>query len=135
MGAHLSGGIDIRKLGPEIDLRDAVHLDHLYARISENGELVGKIVVIDDFGNLITNIDFKKLNDVYLAGQEKKIQIKIGSHVITGLSGTYDSVRPKTPLALIGSRGYLEIAVNKGNAARVLNAEKGDKVRVSNSIW
>ena len=135
VGAHLSGGIDVRKLGPEIDLRDAVHLDDMYARISENGELVGKIVVIDDFGNLITNIDFKKLNEVYLPGQEKKIQIKIGSHVIIGLSGTYDSVQSKTPLALIGSRGYLEIAVNKGNAARVLNAEKGDKVRVSDSIW
>jgi len=135
VGAHLSGGIDVRKLGPEIDLRDAVHLDHLYARISENGELVGRIIVIDDFGNLITNIDFKKLSEVYLTGQEKKIQIKIGSHVITGLSETYDSEQSKTPLALIGSRGYLEIAVNKGNAARVLNAEKGDKVRVSDSIW
>jgi S-adenosylmethionine hydrolase len=116
-------------------LRDAVHLDHLYARISENGELVGRIIVIDDFGNLITNIDFKKLSEVYLTGQEKIIQIKIGSHVITGLSETYDSEQSKTPLALIGSRGYLEIAVNKGNAARVLNAEKGDKVRVSDSIW
>jgi hypothetical protein len=135
VGAHLSGGIDVRKLGPEIDLRDAVHLDHLCARISENGELVGRIIVIDDFGNLITNIDFKKLSEVYLTGQEKIIQIKIGSHVITGLSETYDSEQSKTPLALIGSRGYLEIAVNKGNAARVLNAEKGDKVRVSDSIW
>ena len=130
VGAHLSSGIDVRRLGTEIDLRDAIHLDHLHARLSENGELVGKIVVIDDFGNLITNIGFKKLSEVYLIGQEKKIQIKIGSHVITGLSGTYDSVRSKTPLALIGSRGYLEIAVNKGNAALVLNAEKGEKVRV-----
>ncbi len=135
VGAHLSGGIDVKKLGTEIDLRDAVHLDYLYARISENGELIGKIVVIDDFGNLITNIDFKKLSEVYLTGQEKKIQIKIGSHVITGLSETYDSVRSKTPLALIGSRGYLEIAVNKGNAALVLNAGKGDNVRVSDSLW
>jgi hypothetical protein len=33
-------------------------------------------------------------------------------------------------LALIGSRGYLEIAVNKGNAAQVLNVEKGAEVRV-----
>jgi S-adenosylmethionine hydrolase len=133
VGAHLSGGVDVRMLGTEIDLRDAVHLDHLYARISENGELVGKIVAIDDFGNLITNIDSKNLSEVYPTGQEKKIQIKIGSHVITGLSETYGSVRSKTPLALIGSRGYLEIAVNKGNAALFLNAGKGDNVRVQTS--
>lgn len=130
MGAHLSGGIGVSELGPDIDLRDAVHLENLYARISKNGELVGKIVVIDDFGNLITNIDFKKLSEVYQTGQGKKIQFKIGSHVITGLSETYGSVQSKTPLVLIGSRGYLEIAVNKGKAAQVLNAEKGDKVRV-----
>lgn len=130
VGAHLSGGLDLRKLGTEIDRRDAVHLDDLYARISENGELVGKIVGIDDFGNLITNIDFKKLSEEYPSGQEKKIQIKIGSHAITGLYETYSSVQPKTPMALIGSRGFLEIAVNKGNAALILNTEKGDNVRV-----
>ena len=55
---------------------------------------------------------------------------KIQSNVIKGLSETYASVRSNTPLALIGSRGYLEIAVNKGNAAQHLNAEKGDEVWV-----
>jgi S-adenosylmethionine hydrolase len=130
VGAHLSGGIDLRKLGTEIDRRDAVQLDYLHARISENGELVGKIVGIDDFGNLITNIDFNKLSEVYLTGQEKKIQIKIGSNAITGISETYASVQSKTPLAIIGSRGFLEIAVNKGNAALTLNTEKGDNVRI-----
>ncbi len=94
-----------------MDMRDAVHLENLCARISENGELVGKIVFIDGFGNLITNIDFKKLNEVYRAGQEKRIRIQIGSHVITGLSEIYGSVQSEIPLALIGSRGYLEIAV------------------------
>ena len=130
VGAHLSVGIDIRTLGVEIDLRDAVQLDHLHPCMSENGELVGKIVVIDNFGNLISNINFRKLSEVYQNGQEKRIQIKIGSTVIIGLSEIYDSVQSKTPLALIGSRGYLEIAVNKGNAAQVLNVEKGDTVRV-----
>ena len=130
VGAHLAGGVDLSMLGPEIDLRDAIRLDSLYAHITKSGELVGKIVFIDDFGNLIINIDFKKLSEVCQAGQEIRIQIKIGCHVITGLSETYGSVQSKTPLALIGSRGYLEIAVNKGNAALVLNAEKGDIVRV-----
>ncbi len=130
VGAHVAGGVDLRKLGPEIDMHDAVRLDNLCARISENGELVGKIVLIDDFGNLITNIDFKKLSEIYRAGQKKRIQIKIGSHVVKGLSEIYGSVQSKIPLALIGSRGCLEIAVNKGNAAMILNAQKGDSVRV-----
>ena len=63
-------------------------------------------------------------------GQEDRIQIKIGSHVIYGMSESYGSGRPNTPLALIGSRGYLEIAIKNGNAAQVLDARKGDAVRV-----
>ncbi len=130
VGAHLSFGIDIKTLGVEIALRDVVQLDDLHACMSENGEIVGKIIDIDDFGNLISNIDLKKLSNVYQSGQEKRIRIEIGSSVVNGLCQTYDSVQSKIPLALIGSRGYLEIAVNKGNAAQVLNAEKGDTVRV-----
>ncbi|MEE4605798.1 MAG: SAM-dependent chlorinase/fluorinase [Desulfobacteraceae bacterium] len=129
VGAHLSVGLEVRKLGDEICLQDAVQLDNLCAHFSEKGELVGKIVAVDNFGNLITNIDFRKLEKIRQAGQEL-IQIKIGSHVIRGLSETYSRVESNTSLALVGSRGYLEIAVNMGNAAQVLNVEKGTEVRV-----
>lgn len=129
-GAHLAAGLELRRLGPEIAIRDVVRLDNMDARISKSGDLVGKIVFIDDFGNLITNIHFKKLSNTYQADSEGKLQVKIGPHIINGLSETYGSVQSNTPLALIGSRGYLEIAVNKGNAAHVLNAAKGDSVWV-----
>jgi hypothetical protein len=129
VGAHLSLGLDVKKLGHEINPQAAVELDHLSAYISENGELVGKIVSVDKFGNLITNIDFKKPGQAHQTGQEK-IQVKIGCHVITGLSETYNSVQLNTPLALIGSRGYLEIAVNQGSAAQVFKVDKGAEVRV-----
>jgi len=130
VGAHVAGGVALRKLGPDMDLQDAVCLADLYARISENGEVVGKIVSIDDFGNLITNIDLKNLSEFYRAGQEKKTKVQVGPHVIKGILETYGSVQSKTPVALIGSRGYLEIAVNKGNAAFILKAAKGDSVLV-----
>jgi S-adenosylmethionine hydrolase len=130
VGAQISDGMNIGKLGAEIDLRDAVQLDHLHPHMAKNGELIGKIVVIDNFGNLISNIDFNKLSEVYPIAQKRQFQVAIGTHVITGLSDTYAAVQPKTPLALIGSRGYLEIAINKGNAAQALNIGKGDEIRV-----
>ena len=130
VGAHIAGGANVKNMGVRMDIKNAVCLDDLYAGFLENGELAGKIVDIDDFGNLITNIDFKKLSKIYQTGQEKKVQIKIGSHVLSGLSEIYESVPSNVPLALIGSRGYLEIAVNRGNAARVLNVKKGDGVQV-----
>lgn len=130
VGAHLTKGIELKDLGTEIEMRDVICLDNLYASILEDGELVGKIVTIDRFGNLISNIHSKQLAEIYQICRRKEILIKIGSHVIHGISETYESVESQTPLALIGSRGYLEIAVNKGNAGLVLNAKKGDRVRV-----
>ena len=130
VGAHIANGLEVNELGPEIDLQKVVCLDRLGARCTENGELRGEVVAIDHFGNLITNIKSEQLTECLDAGPQEKIRIKIRSTVIKGLSETYASVRSNTPLALIGSRGYLEIAINKGNAAQHLNAEKGENVWV-----
>jgi S-adenosylmethionine hydrolase len=130
VGAHITEGIELSQLGAEIDINDVSCLDNLHACILENGELVGKIITIDHFGNLISNIHTKRLDRLCQTTEENKMVIKIGSHVIYGLSETYNSVPPMTPLALIGSRGYLEIALNQGNAGMFLNARKGNSIRV-----
>ena len=128
VGARVANGVHLTQLGPPMAPEDAVCLNSLHARVSDGGEIVGKVVFIDDFGNLITNIDFEKLSEIYR--DTSKIRIRIRAHVIFGLSETYETVPSHTPLALVGSRGYLEIAVNKGNAARMLMAGRGDHVWV-----
>jgi hypothetical protein len=130
VGAHISQGVQLKELGPAIDVADLLCLDGLQARMSEDGELIGRIVAIDHFGNLITNIDATGLGRAQRRAPAKAIQVKIGCHMINGLSETYASVAPNTPLALIGSREYLEIAVNRGNARRYFNAQKDDPVWV-----
>jgi hypothetical protein len=111
-------------------VQNIVCLDSLGARCTETGELKGAVVAIDHFGNLITNIKSEQLAECLHAGSQEEMRIRIRSNVIRGLSETYASVGSYTPLALIGSRGYLEIAINGGNAAQHLNAEKGEYVRV-----
>jgi S-adenosylmethionine hydrolase len=130
VGAHLTKGVELSKLGPEMDPHEALRLSNLQARVLKNGEIIGKIIAIDHFGNLISNVETRQLARHDQAGPKSKPKIKIGSHVIHGLSRTYGDVRSNTPMALIGSRGYLEIAVNCGNAARKLKARQGDPVRV-----
>ena len=130
VGAHIANGLEIDELGPEIDVQNIVCLDNLGARCTENGDLKGEVVAIDHFGNLITNIKSEQLTECLPAGPREEIRIRIRSNVINGLSETYASVGSNTPLALIGSRGYLEIAINRGNAAQHLNAEKGENVWV-----
>ena len=130
IGAHIVNGTGLEDLGTKIDIGDIVHLEGLNCRLSENGELIGKIISIDRFGNLITNIDSNSLARMCQNDTENRLQIRINTHVIFDLSDTYASVAPGSPLALIGSRSYLEIAVNCGSAEQHFKARKGDAVRV-----
>ncbi len=111
-----------------IDQKDLVHLDVQKPRISGEGELVGTIVSVDRFGNLITDIESESIEK--FCRPDRELQIIIGKTRITGLSQSYESALPQNPLAIIGSRGYLEIAVNSGNAGRSFVADKGDTVRL-----
>ena len=130
VGAHLSCGTKLDAFGARIELKDTVGLRGLNCRISQTGELIGKIVSIDRFGNLITNIDSNSLAAFSQTTALKHLQIHIGAVTISGLSRTYSEAAPQAPLALFGSRNYLEIAVNGGNAADNLKARKGDPVRL-----
>jgi S-adenosylmethionine hydrolase len=130
VAAHVSCSTKLEVLGARINSKDTVRLEGLSCSISETGELVGKIISIDHFGNLITNIDATHLNAFCRADALKSPQIQIGTSVINGLSKTYSDAAPAAALALVGSRSYLEIAVNGGNAAKKMKAHKGDSVRV-----
>lgn len=130
VGAHIASGLAVNELGPEIDLQKVVCLDRLGAQPIEKGKIKGEVVAIDHFGNMITNIKSGQLTEYLDTAPLEKVRIKIRSHIIRGLSVTYANGGTDTPLALIGSRGYLEIAINKGNAAQCLGAEMGDMVWV-----
>jgi hypothetical protein len=130
IGAHLSQGVELSRLGSETGLGDVVRLPDLRCDMSQKGVLSGKIVSIDRFGNLITNIDSKQLNEDDRRGQKRKPQIWIGQSRVLGIAATYESAEQNKPLALIGSRGYLEVAVNKGSAERYFKVKKGDIVKV-----
>ncbi len=92
-------------------------------RQSHDGLLTGHILHIDTFGNLITNI---KSDNLTQAGEE--ITITVGKQRIQGLNNTY--AEGKGLLALIGSSGYLEIAVNGGSACALLDAKVGDELTI-----
>jgi S-adenosylmethionine hydrolase len=131
LGGHLACGAELDALGTKITTQDLVQLSDLACRVSESGELVGRIVSVDRFGNLITNIDAIQLGAFFESNVPKQPFIRIGSLTIRGLAKTYADVAPEAPLALIGSRGYMEIAVNCGSAQSQLKAAKGDPIRIT----
>ena len=121
VAAHLTTGLSFDKLGQRIT-------DYISGSIPVPQQidrtLTGEIIHVDHFGNLISNVSHQYVFD-------KKIEsIQIGEIVLDRLSSSYCEKQIGDPLAIFGSHGYIEVAVNKGNAAQHLNLEKGAKISI-----
>jgi hypothetical protein len=130
VGAHLSLGLPLHRLGASIESDALVSLDLAQPRLNKDGRLSGIVIDIDRFGNLITNIDWPFVKRHYPAADQSSLRLAIGRQKLNRLSPTYDSVRPGTPLVLVGSRGLFEISVNQGSAARFFAAQTGTSITV-----
>lgn len=130
VGAHLALGLPFNRLGPPLDHSALERLDLPQTRISADGALLGAVIDVDRYGNLITNLDWNTIKWHYPEVGGERLRFKIGKHSITGLCRTYDDVGPKKPLVLVGSRGWLEISVNRGSAEELLAAKVDTPVTV-----
>lgn len=117
--AALAGGVTLDELGPRTE--SWLKLPRVEP-IEQGSELVGQVVHIDRFGNIITNIRADDLPD--------EPRVRIARHAIHGLADSYQSVPRGELLAIIGSTGRLEISINQGDAASLLAARVGDAVHV-----
>ena len=131
VAAHLSRGLDMGALGAVVFPADLTRLQMPQPDFLNETSFVGTVISIDRFGNLITNIRYKHMRALLERSQKEKVEIQIGNQRIFDLSKSYDAVRPQQPLAIIGSRGFLEISINCGNARDVIGAKKGDPVKAS----
>ncbi|MBW1678030.1 MAG: SAM-dependent chlorinase/fluorinase, partial [Deltaproteobacteria bacterium] len=128
--AHLSKGIDMLCLGQEIPLSDITRLDVPAPFVSATNELVGAVILIDHFGNLVTNISeatFERFKD---GARSREVVIRLGRSKIQGVSKSYDSVKIGSAVAVFGSRNLLEISLNQGDARTYFKARIGQAVRV-----
>ena len=117
--AHASQGSSVHAFGPSIS--DPVLLPTWNVR-RECNRVVGHVVHVDRFGNLITNLG------VDLLGARNAIEVRGGGHAVKGVSETYDNVEPGRALALIGSQATVEVSVNGGNASEVMVIARGAEV-------
>lgn len=116
--AHIACGVRFDTLGP---LCDPVS-PHWEGPIIGRGEVKGEVIHIDRFGNAITNVPSETLEK---QGPVGKWTITAGKSEINSIERTYGRVRTGEPLALTGSTGFIEIAVNQGNAASELELGLG----------
>lgn len=119
VAAHLSLGVPLHKFGDSLNQAHVFHIPRPYK--NARGDLVGRVLHVDTFGNLITNVRSGDLP----AG---KFIIAIGKQHIHGISRFYAGT--KGLAAIMGSSGYLEISLRDGSAAEFLKAKVGHEVRI-----
>jgi S-adenosylmethionine hydrolase len=119
VAAHISLGIPLNELGQAIACVSVFPLPR--PQPDANGNLIGHILHIDHFGNLITDITSRDM-------PSGKFRIEVAGHKIGSLSQSYEQAQEL--LALIGSSGRLEIALKSGSAARLLGSKVGDELRL-----
>ncbi len=131
VASHLSKSLPLDQLGRSLNPKDLVRLTISTPYALGKNELVGSIISIDRFGNCISNIDEDRLKEFIQTDPEKTLEIKVDKTVIKGLSQSYLNAAPGDPVAVIGSFGFLEVAINCGNAGRRLKVSKGDTVTLT----
>jgi len=124
VAAHLSLGKPLQDFGIKAEL--VRRLPALKFSLSER-EILGQIVYIDRFGNLITNISSQVLRE--FAGEDD-VEINIEGKMIGPLLSTYGSAGVGAPVAVIGGFDRLEIGVNEGDASIFFGARIGDAITV-----
>jgi len=120
IAAWLSKGSQAASMGDEIT-------DHKKFAMpkpkSAEGALKGVVVRVDSFGNLVTNFRAEDLPASAL--ETGNVQFQIGSQTVTRLVDTFAKGNPGETFAYVGSNGFVEFGVNRGNASKSLGAGRG----------
>jgi hypothetical protein len=130
VAARLSKGAEPASLGEEIKPSSLAVVSMPAPSASADAGLVGEVISIDRFGNLMTNIDQEILNRFLGAAKPQDVVISLGEFRIQGLSSSYDAVAAGMPLAVLGSRSLLEVSVNQQSAQAYFGASVGQRVRL-----
>ncbi|MEO7971114.1 MAG: SAM-dependent chlorinase/fluorinase [bacterium] len=124
VAAALARGVATKKLGVAVD--DYVRLPSLRPEISQSGDITGRVIHIDHFGNCVTNITQRELTDKLIAGG---FRVTIQGQPVDELRRFFaEETSANEVFCVWGSAGFLEIAAKNRSAAKLLQAKRGDGV-------
>jgi len=124
VAAHISRGVSLNSLGEKIT--NITQIPISTPHISES-EIIGKIIYIDRFGNLITNISYQLFESVR---KGRSFTIFVKDRKVQQICRAYTESSAGEILAIFSSFGNLEIAINERNAAETLGVKKGEPIRI-----
>jgi tRNA wybutosine-synthesizing protein 1 len=125
VAAWLSLGKKLEEVGPRLD---SLCLLKLPSPRMTGRRILGSVIHLDDFGNVITNIPSSMIP--YNTGQTLLVEVARKRIPLT-LVKTFGEVERGKPLAYVGSSGFLELAKNLGNFAKDAQIEVGMEVKIT----
>lgn len=123
VAAHLARGTPIESVGPRI-------VDFIKKPLPlprpQGGRLVGTVLRTDRFGNIITNFRREHLGEDF--------SIRVAGRSITRLCESFSEAEPGEVVAIEGSTGFIELALNQGSAAERLRVERGAEIELETGL-
>jgi S-adenosylmethionine hydrolase len=125
--AHLACGVVLEEFGPVISRL----VTPSFARATRiKNTLVGEVLHVDRFGNIITNIQSGLLSSFNVVEGEV-FQVKVAKDCARmTFSRTYGNVPVGTPVMVVGSGDFVEISVNRGDASDLFKAAVGSQIEI-----
>jgi len=133
--AWLAKGIQLPALGRAVPKFHTLEIPQVQ---EQDGVLVGTVLTVDHFGNLVTNID-RRTFDRFLhvqadAASSPRTELTVGGAPIGRIVATYADIHAGEACGLFGSTDHLEIALNAGSAADTLGLGRGAEVVVKRHV-
>jgi len=123
---HIASGKPIEELG---FVRTQLNEKHHFKPVVENSLIKGKVIYVDGYENIFVNIT-REIFEKIRRRRDFEIQLRHAEYQIVKIHKSYSDVKVGDYVALFGSTGFLEIAINQGNAASLLGIEVDDSIRI-----
>lgn len=123
---HIARGGTLELIGKT---KETIEVKTMFRAISENNSIRGMVSYIDHYGNLLSNVS-ETMFRTFGRGRRFSIYVRNSSYEISEITNTYNSVTEGEKVAMFSSTGFIEIAVNKGNASKLFGVKESDLIRI-----
>jgi hypothetical protein len=122
----LAKGAEISSLGKT---RSHLEQKSMFRAVSEGDLIKGMVIYVDHYGNVLTNITKSMMEEIG-KGRTFTLYFRGGDYNISKIHQYYHDVPEGERVALYNSSGFIEIAINKGNANKLFGIKQGDPIRI-----
>ena len=121
----LSQGKTLSEIGSPYTIKEKIAFQPAF----DSNSIHGIVIFVDAYENLVTNIT-KSLFEKVRAGRNFSIKLCCGLYSINKIRKSYKEVQEPDLLALFGTHGFLEIALNHGKASSLLGIERDSAIDI-----